>query len=119
MSERRVRQHLAAGRAWAWRLFSGHGPWRVVLDHNGIPADPPGFPRPHWADVPLPPGFRVVWLKEAAISDEMLERTLRKHCEKGHVWAWRIFSGEGHWRVVMNIHNEPADPPHLEEAHAQ
>jgi|GEM_PF-7101645 len=38
---RTLYRHCMEGNVWAWRLFNGNGPWHVVLDTDGLPADPP------------------------------------------------------------------------------
>jgi hypothetical protein len=108
---RTLRGHCRAGTVWAWRIFNGEGPWRVVLDESGLPADRPGYVRPSMASAALPEGYRVTWLKDAADIALVNERTLRKHCTRGNVWAWRLFSGRGDWRVVVTDLDLPANPP--------
>ncbi|WP_309887549.1 hypothetical protein [Archangium sp.] len=114
-----MREHCTERNVWAWRLFSGHGPWRVVVDEAGLPADPRGYTRPTCASAPLPSGYRVTWMKDAADSTGVDERTLRKHCGRGHVWAWRLFSGKGPWRVVLTPLGEAADPPAVDSGSGQ
>lgn len=114
--ERTLRKHCRNREAWSWRLFNGKGDWRVVLDASGLPADPPEYRRPALAAAALPEGYRVTWLKDAADAAGVKERALRKHCANNDVWAWRLFSGKGDWRVVMTPLDLPADPPQHQEA---
>ena len=111
LSERTIRRHCMAGNAWAWKTLGGDGDWRVVLDAMDLPADPPGHTRPVCAMRALPEGYWVTWLEAAADTMQVSQRALRKSCGRGRVWAWRLFSGNGPWRVVMTALDEAAYPP--------
>lgn len=91
----------------ARRLATGTGPWRVLIDAEGLIADAeqPGRPcmsRPRLAS-------RYVTLSEAAKASGVTLRAVREWCRTGRVVCRRLAGGKGPWRVLLDRDGLPAD----------